>query len=59
MVGEVFIWKRKQQVSEMGAYSVQLPFSCNHRATQLITFIKKSKKITDVLSTLLYLHIEF
>jgi hypothetical protein len=45
----------------MGTYLVQPSFSCNHcfRATQLTMFIKNLKKFTDVLSTLLYLYIEF
>jgi hypothetical protein len=43
----------------MGTYLVQPLFSCNHRATQLTIFIKNPKKFKDVLSTLLYLYIEF
>jgi hypothetical protein len=48
-----------QTLLYMGTYPVQPPFSCNHRATQLTMFIKNLKKFTDVLCTLLYLHIEF
>jgi hypothetical protein len=48
-----------EKVLKKGMYHVQTEFSCNHRINELTHFIRKSKKIADVLLTLLHLYIKF
>jgi protein-disulfide isomerase len=43
----------------LGTYPVPIEFLCNHCANELTKFIKKTKKIIDVLLMILHVYIKF